>query len=290
MSQSNPYYQRFPRDEFADTGHLTCEEYGLFQRLRDWSWHHEGIPDSKDSFKRLARMFQLSRYKFEKLWNGIENFFTLSNGFFTYENDEKKRLTIVDISTKRKKAGQLGAEARWSTRHQTADSGMANGMANAMANGPVPDMANEPHHHQNPDPDSREVPPPPQTPPEEHGGGGAPPVESNQELGEVVTDHEALNKRSTELGMPGMGKQMAKKIREKFPRQWSQREITAALVRFPGQESPAMWGALELSQLIEEAKRQASEQRKGPGAAAAAAQADKDKQALEMVQRARGMK
>jgi uncharacterized protein YdaU (DUF1376 family) len=289
MSQSNPYYQRFPRDEFADTIHLTCEEYGLFQRLRDYSWHHEGIPDTEDSFKRLAKIFQLSKYKFEKTWRALENLFTLSEGFFFYERDESKRLRVVDISAKRRQSGLLGAERRWSTRHETASNGVETAslddgkrMANAISDATLDGMANAAHHHQNPESSEVEVPPPPPTPAESGGGGASPPGSlSDQQLGKPVSDHEAYNQRCEELGMPAMGKGLAKKLRAKFPRQWSQADISAALVRFPGQTHPGMWEAMELNQILTEGKRQATE-RKPAASSAQAAQEERDARAMEM--------
>lgn len=81
--------------------------------------------------------------------------------------------------------------------------------------------------------------------------------------------------------MPGMGKGLAKKLRAKFPRQWTQRDIAAALVRFTGQEHPGMWEEMELQQILNEGKRQATE-RKPAASSAQAAQEERDQRAMEI--------
>jgi uncharacterized protein YdaU (DUF1376 family) len=288
MSASNPWYQRYPSDELADFSILTCEEYGLFQRLRDWCWNNEGIPDSKEIFQRLARVFQLSRYKFEKLWKRLENFFTLSDGKFWPDVDEARRIKLVDISAKRKKSGILGASVRWSTRHEAIDSGVPDAIANewqmpfsmdGKPDTPPPEPYPDPEENHHP------LPPPPLANAATAGGGGDSPPLLDQEvsnIGDQPTVHEALNQRSLQLGMPAMGKTLARKIRDKFPLDWTPNQVAAALVRFSNQDSPGLWGDLTADALRVEADRQKQPQEQRDKAGK-----EMDKRAAEIAQ-ARG--
>lgn len=107
---------RCPEREWINTAELTCEEFGFLQRLRDFSLARGGIEDSEDLLQRLSKTFQLSKYKLKKLWPVLENFFTLRDGFYVYEPDEQQRSQVININTKRRVAGSLGAKVRWSKR------------------------------------------------------------------------------------------------------------------------------------------------------------------------------
>lgn len=265
MSRAQPYYQRFPSDEFAETLELNCEEYGLFQRMRDYSWHKRGIPDSKDTFERLRKAFQVSRYKMKRLWPAIENFFTLRDGFYFYEPDEAKRLQVVDISDKRSKAGKLGADARWSAQYGTGAEGeriqdgtaMANAIHDAMANASAPE----------PYPDPNYYPPPPTTVVE--GGGGEPPpvppetTESTPISMDRTEAYKAVALRSMDLGMDIPGEDLARAVLKKFTGV-PHAEVVKLLPRFPGQESPGLWASKTRAQLEAETARQQLEAGRKP--------------------------
>ena len=78
MDQS--WYKRYPRDEVAETSILKCDEYGALQRFRDYSLIHGGIEDDQEVIRAIGETFRLSKYKSNKIWTVIENFFTLRDG------------------------------------------------------------------------------------------------------------------------------------------------------------------------------------------------------------------
>lgn len=270
MSQSNPYYQRYPRDEWADTGFLNCEEYGALQRLRDFSWHHEGIPDDAAFFlKRLPGVLNISRYKLKKLWPVLENFFTLRDGFFYYESDESKRLKLVEITSKRRTAGKLGALSRWSdVRSAEAEADgkrMANAIPVAMDLEWQTDGIPEPEPY-TPEGSSSSSGVVGSSPPAEEAE--APPgerSEQNQQLAETgVEFHQAVSNHCAKLGLKIPNAELTAKLRKKFP-ELPSGALIRHLPRFPGQESPGLWLRYSLDDLAAEAARQSQGLRKPSG-------------------------
>ena len=255
------WYRRYPRDEAAETTVLTCEEYGTLQRFRDYSLIHGGIEDDQEIIRRIGASFQLSKYKLNKLWNRIENFFTVRDGRFFYEADETERSALFVISCKRSLAGKLGASARWSDRNKAASDGQNVPMANAMnlPSGLPSENPGEPE----PETDTTGGNPPPPTPASEPGGGGGSPP---AEIAQLVTDQEylAIAQRALDLGMAVPTRKLALRLRQKF----SDRPIEAVvkiLVRWEGQEHVGLWDKKTVADFELEAARQVSGDRKPSG-------------------------
>jgi uncharacterized protein YdaU (DUF1376 family) len=123
---NQPWYQRFPKDEFGgEQSLLTCEEYGFFTRLRDFCWENDGMLLDEKILKRFAQAQKLSPYKFKKVWEVVENFFEKIDGKLRYADDERKRLEVVDRSRNCKVSGIKGANSRWK-RQMPLDLPMAN--------------------------------------------------------------------------------------------------------------------------------------------------------------------
>lgn len=266
MANSNPWYQRFPSNELSETLLLNYDEYGLLQRFRDFAWENEGFADEEIVIKRLAKRFGCSNYKLKKIWPILEKFFTLREGFFFYEKDEAKRLRVVDISSKRKQAGMLGASARWSTQGEDQAAGTENGDSKPMANAISDAMASE------------EVLPPDTTttarttsstkgelllPPNPHedGSSSSPPPVLNQPdtAAAALTDGEfnAICEHSRSLGMQAPTRSLAEKIRQKLKHLPTIEQVIATLPKFSGQTSPGLWasGDITVQALIDEATR-----------------------------------
>lgn len=98
---------------------LTCEEYGFFDRLRMWATVNGGIPDCDEVLRRLGQMFKVSRYKLARLWDAVKGFFSLRDGMWVYEPEDLDGMS--ELSIKRRRAGLLGAAARWSLRDGKPD-------------------------------------------------------------------------------------------------------------------------------------------------------------------------
>jgi hypothetical protein len=256
MDQS--WYKRYPRDEYAETSILRCDEYGTLQRFRDYSLIHGGLEDDIVSIIRIGATFQLSKYKVTKIWNVIEKFFTLRDGRYFYEQDELERDSMFVISCKRQLAGKLGAAARWSERNNSPKDATESVMANGMANGNRLPSESDGKRGGEPELEQETTggnPPPPTPASENGGGGGSPPPES----GQLTTDHEflAIAQRALDLGMAVPTRQLAARVRRKF----SDRPIEAvvkSLVRWEGQEHVGLWDKKSVSDFDLEAARQAS--------------------------------
>lgn len=254
LNRQQPWFRRYPVNELAEFGILNCEEYGLFARLRDYALVNGGIPDNEEIFKRLGQMFQLSRYKMRKLWPRIENFFTLRDGIFLFEPEETQRLVVVDIRSKRKMAGRLGAERRWSEAIEEGTLRQNFAMASAIdANGGLPSTP-----PLEPELDSRRVPPPPTPSSSDAGGGGAPQGEQTQQRSLIQSPVQAVQARCRELGLPECTERVAANIVQKFNGILPVSEIPANLPRYDGQHSPGLWLKRSPQALIAETQRQAA--------------------------------
>lgn len=252
---SQSWYKRWPHNEFAETIVLNCEEYGLLQRFRDYSIVNNGIENDLELIQRLGARFGLSRYKLKKLWPRIENFFTLREQRFLYEQDEQERHQLFIIRGKRQLAGRLGAQARWTDRDKVASGGENLPMASAMANaiGLPPGLPSEVEVEV--DVEVEGEPPPPTPASESPGGGGGAPLSA-----QVVTDEDfrQIAQRALDLGMAAPARSLAAKIRKKFGDRPIE-SVIRALVRWEGQEHVGLWGAKSADDFDLEAARQGSD-------------------------------
>lgn len=270
-----PWYPRHPKDELSGpTIALTCEELGLLQRLRDYSWENGGIPADEAFLRRLAKVFQLSPYKWRKLWPVIENFFDRFEGFFTYDSDEQERRIIQDLSAKRKVSGILGAEARWKTvknrRNQvdiTDSKTDGKAMASAIPFATSEAMANDGQPQLQPQGD----PPTPYPSPNMGDAGLAagavaslnepdevesPPVQ--RDPGTAVTADSGFRliaEHCRQLGMEAASPKLVRELLKKFTG-LSPGEVIQHLPRFSNQQSPGLWAQKSRLELVQEAERQ----------------------------------
>jgi hypothetical protein len=263
---SQSWYKRWPSTEFAETIVLNCEEYGLLQRFRDHSIVNNGIEDDQELIQRLGARFGLSRYKLKKLWPRIENFFTLRDQRFVYEQDEQERHQLFIIRGKRQLAGRLGAQARWSERDRTASDGENVPMANAMANA-ISLPSGLPSEVEVEVESRREVSSAAAIT-RGHAASAAaaaespPTTQASQELTNPHDDRnrrafEALSVRCAELQMPVPSPDLAVEVVKKFTH-LSPEEAARALPRFPDQRNAALWLSKSVLEIELEAARQAT--------------------------------
>ncbi|MER8844036.1 DUF1376 domain-containing protein [Mesorhizobium australicum] len=103
--------------ETAQTGHLTAEEFGAYERLRRHWWQHGSLPDDEP---RLMRISGIDPGRWQDVANAI--------GPLMSESIRRLDQERSDATVKREKkvaAGHRGAEARW----------RIDGKSNASANG-----------------------------------------------------------------------------------------------------------------------------------------------------------
>lgn len=254
-----PWYQRFPKDEFGgEQSLLTCEEYGFFTRLRDFCWENDGLLFDEKILSRFAKAQKLSPYKFKKVWQVVEKFFENIDGKLRYLDDETKRLRLVERTTKCKISGIKGAESRWKRQMplELGEEKFTDGdrhsekVAVAMSQDGYPD----PH----PDPETPYElsvgPPPPPTPSENGGGGGEPPHTETQTL-IPETDIRLIAARAESLGLQAPSRGLAVQIRQRFP-VLDIDQLLQVLVLVPGQKSAGLWVSISADDLVKEARRQ----------------------------------
>ncbi len=228
---------------------LTCEEEGFLMRLRKWSWVNGGIPAEEDFVRRLARSFQVSSYKFKKLWDRIRNFFTVRDGNLFYEDDEGERKSQVVNIAKSKYFGRLGAEKRWQKPSEPSP----------QPDSPPdsPPMATNIDNYSN----NGEPPPPPNTSTEMGGGGGSPLERTGPEPNALTrtlsdADFQAICQRALDLGLAAPRRALAQRILEEFG--WDIQALIRVLCKWEGQQHAGLWETKSRGDFELEAARQNS--------------------------------
>ncbi len=227
-----PWYQRFPKDEFGgEQSLLTCEEYGFFTRLRDFCWENDGMLFDEKILNRFAKAQKLSPYKFKKVWEVVKNFFEIIDGKLRYVDDEQKRMRIVERTTKCKISGIKGAESRWKRQMplELPEENFTDGdrhpakVAVAISQDGYPD----------PDPD-----------PDKEGVAAAASIILSTELAAAAPSPIGIDDgymrrlvlRCSELGIPTPDRQICNRLRDRFPSIDPSRFPV-----FPGQEGAGLW-------------------------------------------------
>lgn len=113
-----PYFTVYPRDEMSDYRMrlLDLESFGLLQKMKYQLWTDEKLPLN---FKDLAKLFQISAKKIEKLWKNINYFFIVegeSEKFIRHFELDIQRAKYNDFIDQRRIAGQISAEKRANNR------------------------------------------------------------------------------------------------------------------------------------------------------------------------------
>ena len=108
-----PAYLWYPRDFDMDeeVKLMTYEEEGVYRRLLDHQWFHDGLPAD---VKQIARLVpKLSAARFLKLWPSMAMKFQARDGRLVNPKLERVRLEFEAFKSAKAAAGKAGAAARW---------------------------------------------------------------------------------------------------------------------------------------------------------------------------------
>ncbi|MGR9175650.1 DUF1376 domain-containing protein [Rhizobium leguminosarum] len=127
-----PWMQIYVADEFADTSHLSPEEYGAHMRLRLHQWRHGELPTDDD---RLARIVGVDREQWPPIRDALAPMFDWQ--WFHAKTAELRRQSEELRQTKvenGKKGGRPRTAKEKLTETETKPMGKANGEANQNPN------------------------------------------------------------------------------------------------------------------------------------------------------------
>lgn len=101
----SPAYQRYPRDILANPDIIALEydEYGVLERLKDFTWLEESLPNDE---QYLAKILKISPKKFRKVFSAIEKFFKIEDGKITCPELDEQRLKQAEWRLKSSAGGK----------------------------------------------------------------------------------------------------------------------------------------------------------------------------------------
>lgn len=108
-----PAYLWYPRDFDMDeeVKLMTYEEEGIYRRLLDHQWFHDGLPAD---VKQIARLVpKVPERRFLKVWPAMAMKFHLRDGRMVNPKLEKVRLEFRSFKAAKAAAGKAGADVRW---------------------------------------------------------------------------------------------------------------------------------------------------------------------------------
>lgn len=109
--KDGPAYQYYAADFDEATAAWTNEEVGIYQRLLNYAWINEGLPDDP---RRLAMIVRCGFKKFQKRWTNIEKKWTKKgNGFLVNNKMEEVRAKQRKYRAEQARKGKIGADIRW---------------------------------------------------------------------------------------------------------------------------------------------------------------------------------
>ena len=99
MPSNHEFYRRYPKDELSQMkAVLSCEQLGLLERLRDYSWVNGGFAVDHISARGLAPYLGMTRHRFLKCWATIKDYFTEKDGLYVYlQHEDQRRSESVDL-------------------------------------------------------------------------------------------------------------------------------------------------------------------------------------------------
>jgi uncharacterized protein YdaU (DUF1376 family) len=119
MNNKMQWFKFYPKD-FLDDEAVKAMDYeakGLYIEMLCHCWTNESMPADT---KKLARIFNLSNHKFNKLWDQVkEKFFEENLRFFNNRILREKKHLEKDFKQK-SDSGRKGAKSRWQ-RHSGAN-------------------------------------------------------------------------------------------------------------------------------------------------------------------------
>lgn len=115
-----PSYAHYAKEWLVDTGHLTLEEQGAFQRLLDNQWVNGRLPEPE---RDRAGMLSVTIVTFRRLWRRIGHYFP--DGL--NKRLEEIRAEQLEYRAQRSEAGRRSAAARNGTPTTPQRDGHENG-------------------------------------------------------------------------------------------------------------------------------------------------------------------
>lgn len=114
-----PAYPWYPRDFDMDeeVKLMTYEEEGIYRRLLDHQWFHDGLPSDVDKIARLVPKIPPARFK--RMWPAMAAKFALVDDRLVNLKLERVRQEKDEFHTQKRTAGLLSAAAR-RERHGSA--------------------------------------------------------------------------------------------------------------------------------------------------------------------------
>jgi uncharacterized protein YdaU (DUF1376 family) len=105
-----PFYKYYPADIDIDTGHLTAEQFGAYQRLLNASWTREGLPTD---LAQLALVARVAEKRFvERVWPAIEGFWSVNGSGLVNRRQEREREAALESHQRRVEAGRKGGSTK----------------------------------------------------------------------------------------------------------------------------------------------------------------------------------
>jgi uncharacterized protein YdaU (DUF1376 family) len=105
-----PYFQFYPSDYLADTGHLTTEQHGAYLLMLITAWARGGrLPNDA---KKLARIARVSPRRWHLVGPDVLEFWTEDGDDIVSERMERDYEKAVSKSEKRSASGKRGGEAK----------------------------------------------------------------------------------------------------------------------------------------------------------------------------------
>lgn len=113
--EKRPAYLWYPKDYLTDenVAPMTLEEEGAYRRLLDYCWLHGSLPGD---MKQLASMCKIDGTRMAALWPAIRPCFRrhpTRKSRWISPRLAKEREALDQRRADKKKAGKMGAEARW---------------------------------------------------------------------------------------------------------------------------------------------------------------------------------
>ena len=132
-----PYFQFYPSDYLADTGHLTTEQHGAYLLLLMTAWARGGrLPNDA---KKLARIARVSTRRWHLVGEDVMSFFDVDGGDIVSRRMEEDYQKAVSKSAKRSASGVKGAAAK---HLKTKNQALANA-SGLLKHSPEPELKRE---------------------------------------------------------------------------------------------------------------------------------------------------
>lgn len=132
--QRAPSYQWYPRDFDMDeeVRLMSYEEEGVFRRLLDHQWFHDGLPADLDKLARLVP--KIAPARFRKIWPAMAMKFEQVDGRLVNPKLERVRQDAARYIERQRNAGLMSAEARRQRRGSAQPASKQNAASNQTPN------------------------------------------------------------------------------------------------------------------------------------------------------------